>query len=197
MIFSRFFYAAMMGFWIFVLVLMALVTSYAPKGGVELAGLTLFSTSSMTEGFGTAMTAMGISVTGQGVLFGIVGGLNVAAAGLTLFAMLFCVLGQEIEQDEARPLAEGAAVCTAGAAAVTVFVGLGGGQAGALMAVEIAALCGLVLTVLSLAHRVVELDQSSTSTEAETLDRAIAEHAANHAAFSAQLASLSRRELLT
>ena len=82
--------------------------------------------------------------------------------------------------------------CTAAAAALTVTVSFAGGQAGALVVLEMVALGGLLLTGILLAQLVPE-PQVGTAEEAMELENVIADHAANHAAFSAQLASLSRR----
>jgi len=194
MISSRLFFASMMLFWISFLSLLALVVIYAPQGGVELAGLTLFANTGLIDATTAAMQGIGFSLIAQSVVFGLLGGLNVAAAGLVLFAMMFYVLGQEREQREALPLAEGAAACTAAAAALTVAVTFAGGQTGALMVLELVALGGLLLTVMSLTQSAIEPGDAESEGEGiKELDDVIADHAANHAAFSAQLASLSRR----
>lgn len=190
---SRLFHASMMLFWISFLSLLALVVTYAPQGGVELAGLRLFADASLVEAAMAAMDGIGLSLMAQSVVFGLLGGFNLAAAGLVVFAMMFCLLGEEREQGEARPLAEGAAACTAAAAALTVAVSFAGGRAGALMVLELTALGGLVLTVMSLAQSKIVPAESNSGTISE-LDDVIAGHAASHAAFSAQLASMSRRE---
>lgn len=190
---SRLYYASMMIFWVCFLSLLALVVTYAPQGGVKLAGLTLFADTGLINAAIAAMSAMGLSATAQMVVFGFLGGFNIAAAGLLLFAMLFCVLGQEAEQRDARPLAEAAVACIAAASVLVVAVSFAGGQAGALMLMEIAALGGLLLTVVSLGHPAGET-VARKQDDAAALDGVIADHVANHAAFSAQLASLSRRE---
>lgn len=190
---SRLFHASMMLFWISFLSLLALVVTYAPQGGVELAGLRLFAHAGLVESAIAAMDGIGLSVTAQSVVFGLLGGFNLASAGLILFAMMFCVLGEEREQREARPLAEGAAACAAAAALLTVAVSFAGGRAGALMLLELAALGGLVLTVMALAQSKIVPAEAKTGDIVE-LDDVIANHAASHAAFSAQLASMSRRE---
>jgi hypothetical protein len=190
---SRMFYTSMMLFWISFLALLALVVTYAPQGGVELAGLTLFVDTGLVDAAMTAMDGIGLSLLAQSVIFGVLGGFNVASAGLLLFAMMFCVLGEEREQREARPLAEGAAACSAAAAALTVAVSFAGGQAGALMVLQLTALGGLLLTVTSLAQSAI-VPADTTVGDVAALDDVIADHAASHAAFSAQLASFSRRE---
>ncbi|MCY0146535.1 hypothetical protein OEG84_02070 [Hoeflea sp. G2-23] len=192
---SRLFYAAMMIFWVCFLSLLALVVTYAPQGGVHLAGLKLFANTGLIDSLLLAMKAIGFHQTTQSVVFGLLGGLNLAAAGLVLFAAMFRVLGEEAEQRDARPLAEGAAMCAAAAAAVTVIVGFAGGQAGALLLLETAALGGLLLIVLSLTS--VPVVSAPECDETAVLDDVIADHAASHAAFSAQLAQLSRREQMT
>ncbi|MCY0094667.1 hypothetical protein [Hoeflea ulvae] len=190
---SRLFYTSMMLFWIGFLALLALVVTYAPQGGVELAGLTLFADTGLVGAAMAAMDAIGLSLTAQSVVFGLLGGFNVASAGLLLFAMMFCVFGEEREQREARPLAEGAATCSAAAAALLVAVSFAGGHAGALMVLQLIGFGGLLLTVLSLAQAMIVPDESRLG-DISALDDVIADHAANHAAFSAQLASFSRRE---
>jgi len=193
---SRLFHASMMLFWISFLSLLALVVTYAPQGGVELAGLRLFADPSLVEAAMTAMDGIGLSLMTQGVVFGLLGGFNLAAAGLVVFAMMFCVLGEEREQREARPLAEAAAACAAAAAALTVAVSFAGGRAGALMVLELVALGGLVLTVMTLAQsKIVPADAKAG--KIPELDDVIADHAAGHAAFSARLASMSRRESIS
>ncbi|WP_322988057.1 hypothetical protein [Hoeflea sp.] len=192
---SRLFYAAMMIFWVCFLSLLALVVTYAPQGGVHLAGLKLFSNTGLIDSLLTAMKAIGIQPTAQSMIFGLLGGLNLAAAGLILFATMFRVLGEEAEQRDARPLAEGAAMCAAAAAAVTMVLGFAGGQAGTLLLLETAALGGLLLIVLSLTSIPVASDPAADDTA--LLEDVIADHAASHAAFSAQLATLSRREQAT
>jgi hypothetical protein len=191
MISNRLYYVSMMLFWVCYLSLLALVVTYAPQGGMELAGLALFAGSGLVEAAMAAMTSIGLSQVAQSVVFGFLGGCSLASAGLILFAVMFCVFGQEREQREARPLAEGAVVCTAIAAVVTTAVSFAGGQAGALLVLEYGALGGLVLTLMSLAQSPIHADQADNDTIME-LDQVIADHAANHAAYSAQLASLAR-----
>lgn len=191
MISSRLYYASMMLFWVCYLSLLALVVTYAPQGGIELAGLTLFADSGLVDSAIAAMQAIGLSPVGQSVVFGLLGGFSAASAGLLLFAMIFYVFGQEREQREARPLAQGAVACTVLAAMLSTLVFFAGGQAGALLALEFGALGGLFLTVMSLAQARIEPDDVVEEGLGE-LDQVIADHAANHAAFSAQLASFSR-----
>jgi len=191
MISSRLYYASMMLFWVCYLALLAMVVAYAPHGGVNVAGLTLFSDTGLVETALVAMQTMGLSLVGQSVVFGLLGGFGTASAGLLLFSTMFYVFGKEREQREARPLAQGAVVCTALAAMLTALVFFAGGQAGALLALQFGALGGLFLTVMSLGQSQLEPDRE-TEEEASDLDQVIADHAANHAAFSAQLASLSR-----
>ena len=101
------------------------------------------------------------------------------------------MFGEEREQREARSLAQGAVACTAAAAVLTTLVFFAGGQAGALLALELGALGGLCLTVMTVTQSAIEPD--AVSGEAgDTLDQVIADHAAKHAVFSAQLASFSR-----
>ena len=192
MLSSRLHYASMMLFWVCYLSMLALVVTYTPQGGISVAGLALFAHSGLTVTAIAAMQAIGLEPMGQGVVFGLLGGLSAASAGLLLFSMMFYAFGQEREQQEARPLAQGAVACTALAAMLTTAIFFAGGQTGALLALEIGALGGLFLTVMSLGELQVEPDEPAGESVTD-LDRVIAEHAANHAAFSAQLASLSRR----
>jgi hypothetical protein len=192
MISSRLYYASMMLFWVCYLTLLALVVIYAPQGGVALAGFTLFSDTGLIATALEAMQAIGLSAFGQSVVFGLLGGFSAASAGLLLFAMMFNVFGEEREQREARPLAQGAVACTALAAMLATVIFFAGGEAGALLGLEFGALGGLFLTVMSLGQSRIEPDAVKGSDSIE-LDAVIAEHAANHAAFSAQLASLSRQ----
>lgn len=191
MISNRLYYASMMLFWVCYLSLLAMVVAYAPQGGLSMAGLTLFSDTGLVETAVMAMQSIGLSPAGQSVVFGLLGGFSAASAGLLLFSMMFYVFGEEREQREARPLAQGAVACTALSAMLTALVFLAGGQAGALLALQFGALGGLFLTVMSLGQSQIEPDRE-TEEEASDLDRVIADHAANHAAFSAQLASFSR-----
>lgn len=188
---NRLYYASMMLFWVCYLSLLAMVVAYAPQGGLSLAGLTLFSDTGLVETAVMAMQSIGLSPVGQSVVFGLLGGFSAASAGLLLFSMMFYVFGEEREQREARPLAQGAVACTALAAMLTALVFFAGGQAGALLALQFGALGGLFLTVMSLGQSEIEPDQQPDEVESE-LDQVIADHAANHAAFSAQLASFSR-----
>jgi hypothetical protein len=192
MISSRLYYASMMLFWVCYLTLLALVVIYAPQGGVALAGFTLFSDTGLIATALEAMQAIGLSAFGQSVVFGLLGGFSAASAGLLLFAMMFYVFGEEREQREARPLAQGAVACTALAAMLATMIFFAGGEAGALLGLEFGALGGLFLTVMSLGQSRIEPD-TVTGSDSIELDAVIAEHAANHAAFSAQLASLSRQ----
>jgi hypothetical protein len=192
MISSRLYYASMMLFWVCYLTLLALVVIYAPQGGVALAGFTLFSDTGLITTALEAMQAIGLSAFGQSVVFGLLGGFSAASAGLLLFAMMFYVFGEEREQREARPLAQGAVACTALAAMLATVIFFAGGEAGALLGLEFGALGGLFLTVMSLGQSRIEPD-TVTGSDSIELDTVIAEHAANHAAFSAQLASLSRQ----
>lgn len=192
MISSRLYYASMMLFWVSYLSLLALVVTYAPQGGIDLAGLTLFADAGLVATTIGAMGSIGFSEFGQAVVFGLLGGFGLASAGLLLFAMMFYVFGHEREQHEARPLAEGAVACTALAAMLTAMVSFAGGQAGALLALEFGALGGLFLTVMSLSPSGVEPDEA-TDEGVGGLEQVIADHAASHAAYSAQLAAMSRR----
>ncbi|MBC7281548.1 hypothetical protein [Hoeflea sp.] len=192
MLSSRLFFTAIMLFWISFLSLLALVVTYAPQGGVELAGLTLFANSGLVDAAMAAMQGIGFSPVTSSVVFGIMAGFNVASAGLALFAMLFAVLGEETEQREARPLAEGAAACAAASAGLIVAVSLVGGEAGALLVLQLAALGGLLLTVMPFTSPSSETGNAADN-DVTALDEVIADHAASHAAFSAQLASMSRR----
>ena len=192
MISSRLYYASMMLFWVCYLSLLALVVTYAPQGGISVAGLTLFADTGLVDSAIAAMQAIGMAPLGQSVVFGLLGGFSAASAGLLLFAMMFYVFGEEREQREARPLAQGAVACTAAASMLSTVVFFAGGQAGTLLALEFGALGGLFLTVMSLSQSRIEPDETGDAAVAE-LDRVIADHAANHAAFSAQLASLTRQ----
>tara|TARA_R110000850_G_scaffold41736_15_gene106902 strand:+ start:3442 stop:4140 length:699 start_codon:yes stop_codon:yes gene_type:complete len=191
MISSRLYYASMMLFWVCYLLLLVMVVAYAPQGGIIVSGLTLFNDTGLVESAVAAMDSIGLSPLSQSIVFGILGGLSAASAGLLLFSGLFFIFGEEREQREARPLAHGAVACTAAAAVLTTLVFFAGGQTGALLALELGALGGLFLTVMALTQSGIEPDAVS-SEAVDTLDRVIADHAANHAAFSAQLASLSR-----
>lgn len=191
MISSRLYYASMMLFWVCYLSLLAMVVAYAPQGGVSVAGLTLFSDSGLVETAIVAMQSIGLSPVAQSVVFGLLAGFSAASAGLLLFSMLFFVFGEEREQREARPLAHGAVACTATAAILTTLISFAGGQAGALLALEFGALGGLFLTVMSVTQSAIEQDDRS-EVPADALEQVISDHAANHAAFSARLASLSR-----
>lgn len=196
MISGRLFFTAIMLFWISFLALLALVVTYAPHGGVELAGLTLFAGTGLVDAAIAAMKAIGFSPLTRSIVFGIIGGFNIASAGLTLFALMFSVLGEAPEQREARPLAEGAAAFAAAAAALIVAVSFVGGEAGALLVLQMVALGGLLLTVTSFVQT--SIDTGDVADDGlDTLGGVIADHAANHAAFSAQLASLSRRGAAT
>lgn len=190
---GRLFYASMMSFWMFMLSMLALVFTYAPQGGVQLAGLALFASPGLIDPVLAAMTVIGLSATTQSILLGLVGGLNLGAAGLVLFSMLFCVFGQEAEQRDARPLAEGAAACGAAAAAAVVMISFVGGVAGFLLLLQLLALGGLGLMVLAVG-RPDPVKVSSHDEAVASIDDVIADHVATHAAFSAQIASLSRRE---
>lgn len=190
---SRPFYAVMMTFWMVFLAMLALVFTYAPQGGVSVAGLNLFAGATLVNGQVTAMAAIGLSDTARSVVFGLLGGLNFGAAGLVLFSMLFCVFGEEDEQRDARPLSEGAAGCATVASAVTVVIGLAGGQIGELLFLQLLALAGLVLIALAVAQAE-GTEVSNQADPSHDLDDVIANHAAANAAFSARLANLTRRE---
>ncbi|MDF1607081.1 hypothetical protein PZ897_02720 [Hoeflea sp. YIM 152468] len=191
MISSRLYYTAMMLFWVCYLSLLALVVTYAPQGGLELAGLALFADSGLVETALAAMTNIGLSQLAQSVVLGLLGGFSLASAGLILFAVLFCVFGREREQREARSLAEGAVVCTAAASVLISAISFAGGQAGALLVLQFSALGGLVLTLMSLSQSPIVPDNSGDDAVSD-LDQVISDHAANHAAFSAQLASFAK-----
>lgn len=190
---SRLFYAVMMTFWMVFLAMLAMVLTYAPQGGVSVAGLNLFAGTALVEGQVTAMATIGLSDTARSVVFGLLGGLNFGAAGLVLFAMLFCVFGEEDEQRDARPLSEGAAGCAAVASAVTIVIGLAGGQIGQLLFLQLLALAGLVLVALAVSQAE-SVEASKKHDATAELDDVIANHAAANAAFSARLANLTRRE---
>lgn len=192
MIPSRLYHASIMLFWVCYLSLVALAVTYAPQGGIELAGLALFADTGLIATTVAAMSSIGFSELGQSVIFGLLGGFALASAGLLLFAMMFFVFGHEREQHEARPLAEGAVACTALAAILTAIVSFAGGQAGVLLALEFGALGGLFLTVMSLFRSVIEPDEVADE-GVRGLEQVIADHAASHAHYSAQLAAMSRR----
>lgn len=196
MFITRLFYTSMMLFWITCLAGLSLVSTYAPRGGIDVAGLTLFADREMIAGFASAMDMIGLSATQQIILFGAASTLNLAAAGLLLFSMMFFAFGQEREQREARALAEGAAVCVAAAAAMIVLISMAGGRSGPLLAFELAAIAGLLLTVRTVSYATVFPEAFHDGEEAtrDDIDTLIARQAASHAMFSAQLASLSRRE---
>jgi len=196
MLSSRLFFTAIMLFWISFLSLLALMITYAPQGGVELAGLTLFAGIGLVDAAIGAMESIGFSPLARSVIFGIMAGFNIASAGLALFAMMFSVLGEELEQREARPLAEGAAACAAASAGVIMAVSLAGGEAGSLLVLQFAALGGLLLTVMSVTPPAGETG-GATDEGVTALDDVIADHAASHAAFSVQLASMTRRGAIT
>jgi hypothetical protein len=177
-------------FWVCYLTLLALVVIYAPQGGVALAGFTLFSDTGLIATALEAMQAIGLSAFGQSVVFGLLGGFSAASAGLLLFAMMFYVFGEEREQREARPLAQGAVACTALAAMLATVIFFAGGEAGALLGLEFGALGGLFLTVMSLGQSLIEPGTRSKADDSIELDDVIADHAATHAAFSAQLATI-------
>ena len=196
MLSSRLFFTAIMLFWISFLSLLALMITYAPQGGVELAGLTLFAGIGLVDAAIGAMESIGFSPLTRSVIFGVMAGFNIASAGLALFAMMFSVLGEELEQREARPLAEGAAACVAASAGVIMTVSMAGGEAGSLLVLQLAALGGLLLTVMSFRPPARETGDAAND-GVTALDDVIADHAASHAAFSAQLASMSRRGAIT
>lgn len=193
---SRLFYAVMMTFWVLFLALLAMLVTFSPQGGVELAGLTLFVHSETIDATIAAMTVIGLSDVAQSVTLGVLGGFNLGAAGLVLFSMMFCVFGQESEQCDARPLAEAAAACVAASCVIVVAIGFAGGQTGSLMWFEFLALGGVVLTVLAISGTG-ENTPRMQQKDNDGLDGVIADHAAAHAAFNAQLASLSRGEART
>ncbi|WP_420409085.1 hypothetical protein [Hoeflea sp.] len=190
---SRHLYAVMMTFWMVLLVMLAMVFTYAPQGGVSVLGLNVFAHSALVDSHMTAMAAIGLSDTVRSVVFGLLGGLHFGAAGLLLFAMLFFVFGEEDEQRDAGPLSDGAAGCTVLAGAVTIVIGLAGGQAGGLLFLQLLAIAGVVLTALFVT-RAKSSETEGQPDAARDLDDVIADHAAANAAFSARLANLSRRE---
>ena len=185
-------------FWVACLSALSLVCTYAPRGGVELAGIALFSGDGMIADLSLAMAGMGLSVEFQVIVFAIVSALNLAGAGLALFSMMFFVFGQEQEQIEARPLLEGASICAAVAASFVVFFSIAGNKAGPLLAMELACMAGLLLTVRTITVVGVEAghepDPGPEEPTRDEIDLLIARQAASHAAFTAQLANISRRE---
>ena len=191
---TRLFHAAMMLFWVCCLAALSLACTYAPRGGLELAGLSLFAGNDMIVEFAAAMTAIGLSVEIQVLIFALVSALNLAGAGLVLFSMMFFVFGQEREQVEARPLIEGATICVAAIAALIIVLSIAGNNPGPLMAMELSAMAGLLLTLRTIAVVPLAPDPGKDEPVREDLDELIARQAASHAIFSAQLATLSRRE---
>ena len=98
-----------------------------------------------------------------------------------------------------RPLAEGAAAC----AAVLCWrdrlavLSLAGGEGGALLGATVRGMGGLLLTVMSV-NGPRRRDGGATDERRHgRLTMLIADHAASHAAFSAQLASMTRRGAIT
>lgn len=187
---SRLFTAAMMLFWIATLALISLVCTWAPRGGTVIFGMNLFAGTAVIDSLREAMAGIGLSARGAHLAFALIAAANVASAGLLIFATMFLLLGQEQEQREARPMVEGAATVSAFTALVVMALSLAGGQGGALMALQLAVLAGLLVTLHSLAEVPVVADPEP---EPE-LENIISRHAESHAAFSAQLASISRRE---
>ena len=187
---SRLFTAAMMLFWIATLALIALVCTWTPRGGIVISGMNLFAGTAVIDSLREAMAGIGLSARGVHLAFALIAAANVAAGGLLIFATMFLLLGREQEQREARPMVEGAAAVSAFTAFVVMALGLAGGQGGALMALQLVVLAGLLVTLRSLAELPVIID-AEPDPEVETI---ISRHAGRQAAFSAQLASISRRE---
>jgi hypothetical protein len=165
---------------------------------VDVAGLVLFAHSGLIDATLAAMNVpSGFPERRKAWCFGLLGGLNLGAAGLVVFATLFFACSaRKPEQRDARPLAECAAGCVAAASALTVAIGFAGGQAGALMLLELTAFGGLVLIVFAIGSDSL-VEARNPQEQMSQLDDVIADHAATHAAFSAQLATMSRRELET
>jgi hypothetical protein len=153
MISSRLYYASMMLFWVCYLTLLALVVIYAPQGGVALAGFTLFSDTGLITTALEAMQAIGLSAFGQSVMLRPSRRFQrLPAPDCMLFAMLFNVFGEEREQREARPLAQGPVACvrrSRGCLSVVIFIRRRGGGASA-GACSSARLAVCALTVVSL-----------------------------------------------
>ncbi|PWW04268.1 hypothetical protein DFR52_101963 [Hoeflea marina] len=189
---SRLFTAAMMLFWIATSALIALMCTWAPRGGMSLFGLSAFAGSPVIESFDAALVAIGLSARGAHFVYTLIAATNVIAAGLLIFAMMFMLLGLEQEQREARPMVEGAAAASALTALVVMAISLAGGHAGPLMALQLVVLAGHLATLRSLADVPLVTD-ASRAADAELAD-IVARHAESHAAFSAQTASISRSE---
>jgi hypothetical protein len=105
-------------------------------------------------------------------------------------------LARKREQREARPLAQGAVACTALAAMLATVIFFAGGEAGAswCWGLQLFGALGGLFADSHVTWPVAHRPDKVAEIESSELDRdVIAEHAANHAAFSAQLASLTRQ----
>jgi hypothetical protein len=181
----------MMTFWICYLSMLALVVTYAPQGGLQLAGLVLFADHrpdrSASDGdarhraFGNGAKRGASAFLAVSIL---------VRPACMLFAMLFYVFGEEAEQREARPLAKAPRLHVALAAVrLSVMIAFAGGEAGAMLGLAVGALGGLALMVMALGQPDAFDARRRKGSDSIELD-VIADHAATHAAFSAQIASI-------
>ena len=185
---SRIYHIAATLLFVALMATMALMCVRAPAGGIEIAGLHLFAQHGFADGFLAALQSVGFEPAGQRATLAALGALNMAAAGVLVFALMFLGFGQAAEQREALTFYQVAAAIAAVACALASVVSLAAGAVNAMLVLQALLFAGLVQTYSSFDFGTgVEL---MPDTE---IDRLIAGSAASQAAFTAQLLSLSKR----
>lgn len=185
---SRIYHIAATLMFIALMATMALMCVRAPAGGIEVAGLQLFAQHGFADGFLAALKVIGFEQPGQKAALAALGALNMAAAGVLVFALMFLGFGHASEQRESLTFYQVAAAIAAAACVLAGVISLAAGSANAMLVLQALLFAGLVQTYSSFNFGSgVEL-----MPDAE-IDRLIAGSAASQAAFTAQLLSLSKR----
>jgi hypothetical protein len=184
---SRIYHVTATLFFVVLTAMTALMCVHAPSGGLVFAGLYLFPDAGFTDGFLSALAKLGLGEEGRMIVLAAVGGLDIVVAGILVFALMFLGFGELPEQRESRGLYQSAGALLAATAGLTGLVSLAAGEATALLALQALLFAGLVVT-----YSTFDFGDVTVLTPERHLNRLIRGSAANQAAFTAQLLSLSR-----
>lgn len=185
---SRIYHIAATLLFVALMATMALMCVRAPAGGIEIAGLHLFAQHGFADGFLAALRSLGFEPAGQRAALAALGALDIAAAGILVFALVFLGFGHAAEQRESLRLYQVAASIAAAACTLSGIVSLAAGEVNAMLVLQALLFAGLVQTYSSF-----DFGSGVELMPDAEIDRLIAGSAASQAAFTAQLLSLSKR----
>lgn len=185
---ARLYHVASTLFFVALLAMTALMCVRAPYGGFDFAGVHLFAGPGLAHGFLAALSEIGIAGNGRAAVLGLLGALSAAAAGLLVFALMFLGFGEPPERREARGFYQMASALAAIAAMIAGLVALAAGEANGLFM-----LLSLLFVALAAVHATFDFGAATAGAADADLDRLVSGSAASHAAFTAQILSLSGR----